>query len=294
MGANLTPPAPAGSLTIGALLAQGIQRLREAPASDQTTLHLDAELLLACALSMNRAQLRTHPETVPSEERARAFAGLIERRAAGEPVAYILGYRDFWTLRLGVNPSVLVPRPETELLVERALAVGAQGPARVVDLGTGSGAIALALAAERPQWLITATDISAAALATARANATMLNLERLEFVSGSWFEPLAGRQFDLIVSNPPYVAQNDPALLSATLQREPSIALTAAPDGLACLRHIAHFASQYLERRGWLLLEHGPDQADAVARELVVRGFRHVRSIRDLAGKLRVTEAQWG
>ena len=283
----------AGNLTIDALLARGVLRLRDALAPETATLNLDAELLLAHALSMSRAQLKTHPESIPSEERASVFANLIERRAAGEPVAYILGYRDFWTLRLGVNPSVLVPRPETELLVERALAVGAPGAARVADLGTGSGAIALALASERPEWSITATDISEAALATALANATRLNLERVEFLSGSWFEPLTDRRFDLIVSNPPYVAENDAALLDPALQREPATALTAGPDGLASLRWIAHSAPQYLERRGWLLLEHGSDQAAAVARELVVRGFRHVRCVPDVAGLPRVTEAQW-
>ena len=278
----------AGNLTIGALLAQGIDRLRDLPNHS-----LDVEVLLAHALSMTRTQLKTHPENVPSQERARRFTELVERRAAGEPVAYILGYKDFWTFRLTVDPSVLIPRPETELLVERAIALGAPGSTRVVDLGTGSGAIALALAGERPEWAVTATDLSEAALAIARTNASMLGLERVEFLKGRWLEPLAGRHFDLIVSNPPYIADGDPALQDPALRREPQTALASGPDGLSALREIIHSVPQYLERRGWLLLEHGSDQAPAVARELVVRGFGHVRSHRDLAGHERLTEAQW-
>jgi release factor glutamine methyltransferase len=284
----------AGNLTIGALLTLGIDRLRGArtPAANATHA-LDAELLLAHALSKTRTHLKTHPEDVLTPEHARRYADLIERRAAGEPIAYILGYRDFWTLTLSVNPSVLVPRPETELLVERALTLGPTGPACVADLGTGSGAIALALASERSEWTITATDVSEDALRTARANAATLGLGRVAFLTGRWFEPLTGRRFDLIASNPPYVAEGDAALQDATLQHEPQIALASGPDGLSSLREIVHSAPDYLERRGWLILEHGSDQAAAVARELVGRGFGHVRSHRDLAGHERITEGQW-
>lgn len=279
----------AGNLTIGALLTQGVDRLRAAQAGHA----LDAELLLAHALSTTRTLLKTHPERVPNAADARRYAGFIERRAAGEPVAYILGYRDFWTLRLAVNPSVLVPRPETELLVERALALGSNGQARIADLGTGSGAIALALASERPGWTVVATDASEAALAIARANAAMLGLDRVEFRQGRWFAPLDGRRFDLVASNPPYVAEGDPALQDAALKHEPQIALASGPDGMASIREIVRSAPEYLERRGWLLLEHGSDQAAAVEHELVVRGFGHVRSHRDLAGHERMTEGQW-
>jgi release factor glutamine methyltransferase len=307
----------AGNLTIGALLTLGTDRLRGprtpvasagpraaaadaltnrdtvAPHAANATHTLDAELLLAHALSKTRTHLKTHPEAIPTPEQARRYADLIGRRAAGEPIAYILGYRDFWTLTLSVNPSVLVPRPETELLVERALTLGPTGPARVADLGTGSGAIALALASERSEWTITATDVSEDALQTARANAATLGLGRVAFLTGRWFEPLTGRRFDLIASNPPYVSEGDAALQDATLQHEPQIALASGPDGLSSLREIVHSAPDYLERRGWLILEHGSDQAAAVARELVGRGFGHVRSHRDLAGHERITEGQW-
>ena len=274
----------AGNLTIGALLEQGIHRLRHT---------LDAEILLAHALSKTRTQLKTHPETVAGPERAQRYMELLERRIAGEPIAYILGYRDFWTLTLAVSPAVLVPRPETELLVERALALGPSGTARVADLGTGSGAIALALASERPAWAVVATDLSEDALGTARANASMLGLDRVELLKGHWFRPLAGRRFDLVASNPPYVAEGDAALQDAALKHEPQIALVAGSDGMASLREIVHSAPDYLERRGWLVLEHGSDQAERVARELVARGFSNVRSHRDLASHERITEAQW-
>jgi release factor glutamine methyltransferase len=258
------------------------------------TAELDAEVLLAHALGTHRARLKSHPEDIPDEKARRRYEELIGRRAAGEPVAYIVGYKDFWTLRLAVNPAVLVPRPETELLVERALALRPGPTGRVIDLGTGSGAIALALASERPQWQVTATDISTDALTVARANAASHGLSRVELLSGSWLEPVAGRRFDLIVSNPPYIGAAEPALAAADLTFEPRAALSPGADALTSLRAIVHAAPPHLEHGGWLLLEHGATQAPAVARELVVRGFRHVRSHRDLAGHERMTEAQWG
>ena len=201
------------ALDTGALFAAGAQRLRAAFAqAPDSTPDLDAELLLSHVLGVSRAQLRSHPERIPDAAAAGRFGQLIERRAAGEPVAYLLGRKEFWTLQLAVSPAVLVPRPETELLVERALVLHPEPFACVADLGTGSGAIALALARERPLWQITATDVSAQALAVARANATALGLDRVEFVSGSWLDALQGRTFDLVISNPPYVAEDDPAL----------------------------------------------------------------------------------
>jgi release factor glutamine methyltransferase len=255
---------------------------------------LDATVLLTFALGGHRARLKSHADEERSDAECRRYAELIARRASGEPVAYIVGHKEFWSLRFSVSSAVLVPRPETELLVERALAIMPVAGVRALDLGTGAGSIALALAHERREWQVTASDFSSAALTVAAANAQALNIQKVEFVYGSWFEPLTGRRFDLIASNPPYVAADDAALLAATLRHEPRIALTPGTDALADLRRIIRASPEYLVRGGWLLLEHGATQANEVARELVVRGFRHVRSRRDLAGHERMTEAQWG
>jgi release factor glutamine methyltransferase len=281
---------------LGTLLERGAQRLRISAAAQGpgATPDLDAELLLVHILGTSRARLRSHPEEAASAAQSKRYTELLERRATGEPLAYVIGRRDFWSLRLTVTPAVLVPRPETELLVERALALRHEEFGRVVDLGTGSGAIALTLASERPGWQVAATDVSEEALAIARTNAESLDLKRVQFLHGSWFEPLVGRTFDLIVSNPPYVAEDDPAMQDPALRHEPRGALTPGGDGMGSLRAIIAAAPDYLERDGWLLLEHGSDQAPEVTRELVARGLRHVRSHRDLAGHERMTEAQRG
>ena len=289
-----------GTPTVAALLSAGARQLEKtlAARNPDATPALDAELLLAHALGAGRTRLRSHPEEVPPADAAARFLSLIERRAAGESVAYILGRKGFWTLELSVSPAVLVPRPETELLVERALALQPRGEAirgetRVADLGTGSGAIALALASARPEWRIVATDISAEALAVARGNAAALGLARVELIQGDWLACLPGRRFHLLVSNPPYVAAGDPALSQPELAREPRLALVAAEEGLAALRGIIRAAPDHLEPGGWLLLEHGATQAAAVAGALVGHGFAQVRSHRDLAGRERMTEGQW-
>jgi release factor glutamine methyltransferase len=280
--------------TAAQLLAAGTQRLRAtAAAGPDATPQLDAELLLARALSASRARLRSHPEEVPPPDATQRYLELIERRAAGEPIAYILGRKDFWTLELEVTPAVLIPRPETELLIERALALQPHAHARVADLGTGSGAIALALASARPGWQVTATDLSAEALAVARINAMTLGLERVRLIEGDWLECLSGARFDLLLSNPPYIAADDPALEQPQLRHEPRLALVAAEEGLAALRRIILAAPAHLLPGGWLLLEHGATQAAVVAGELVARGFGQVRSHRDLAGRERMTEGQW-
>lgn len=284
-----------GDSTVAALLSEAVRRLEKTLAARDpgASPGLDAELLLAHTLGVGRTRLRSHPEEVPSADAAARFAALIERRIAGEPVAYILGRKDFWTIELSVSPAVLIPRPETELLVERALTLHPGGEANAADLGTGSGAIALALASARPRWRIVATDISAAALAVARDNATALGLERVEMVQGDWLACLRGRRFHLLVSNPPYVAAGDPALSQPELLREPRLALVAAEEGLGALLTITRAAPDHLEAGGWLLLEHGATQAAAVAGALVARGFAQVRSHRDLAGRERMTEGQW-
>ncbi len=271
--------------TVGGCLVEGLRRLSSV---------LDAEVLLAHVLGCDRTRLRTHPESPVDPDQVQAYGQALERRAGGEPVAYIVGYREFWSLRIAVSPAVLVPRPETELLVERALALRGVEECHVADLGTGSGAIALALAHERPAWRIVATDASSAALAVARANAHALGLAGIELVEGDWFAPLAGRTFDLILSNPPYVAPDDPVLGDAPLRFEPRAALTPpGADALSSLRSIVEGAPGHLGPGGWLLLEHGATQAADVASLLVARGFAHVRSHTDLAGRERMTEGHW-
>lgn len=253
---------------------------------------LDAQLLLARALGRPRSHLFAFGEQPCPEPALARFADWISRRVRGEPLAYITGEREFWSQPLRVTPAVLVPRPETELLVERGLALGPPGSAEVLDLGTGSGAVALALASERPDWQVTATDASAAALAVAQDNARSLGLANCRFVAGHWFEPLAGRRFGLIVSNPPYIAPGDAALLAPALQHEPPAALASPPDGLGALREIVAGAPAHLEPGGALALEHGHDQAEAVAALLRAAGFRQIALHRDLAGLPRVSEGR--
>jgi release factor glutamine methyltransferase len=281
------------SANVGTVLASGARRLSAgAGGASGANASLEAGLLLAHTLRTTRARLLSHAERAVGPAAERRYRALIERRALGEPLAYLTGTREFWSLPLRVTPAVLVPRPETELLVERALALHAAAHARVAELGTGSGAIALALASERPDWRVTATDISAGALAVARGNAARLALTGIDFRRGSWFEPLAGERFDLILSNPPYIGSDDPALADPALAHEPRLALTPGEDALECLRAIAHEAPRHLAPGGWLLLEHGAAQAAALRDELVLAGLRSVRSHRDLAGHERMTEGR--
>lgn len=254
---------------------------------------LDAEVLLAHVLCLPRGALIAHGEQTVAPEASRRYRALLARRMDGEPLAYLVGEREFWSLPLAVTPMVLIPRPETELLVERALALlpDVAGGTRVADLGTGSGAIALALARARPRWQLLASDVSASALQVARANARSLGLDQIEFIAGDWFAPLAKRRFHAIVSNPPYVADGDPALHA--LRYEPALALSPGASGLEALQHLIAGAPPHLEPGAWLLLEHGAQQGHDVAATLVAAGYARVRCHRDLAGHERVTEAQW-
>ncbi|HUE48774.1 MAG TPA: peptide chain release factor N(5)-glutamine methyltransferase [Steroidobacteraceae bacterium] len=282
------------NLTVAELLAEGVRELRAAPAGTEVaaSAELDAQLLLAHVMAVARARLKSHPEELPDPSRTQHYRRLLARRAAGEPLAYLTGCRDFWSLTLKVTPAVLIPRPETELLVERALALRPTAEGRVADLGTGCGAVALALASERPHWHVVASDACVDALAVARVNAAALGLSRVQLRHGDWYQALLGERFDLLVSNPPYVAQDDPALKAAALSHEPPRALTPGPDALSSLRTLVHGAPRHLAPEGWLLLEHGATQGADVRRELVDAGFRHVRSHRDLAGHERMTEGQ--
>ena len=250
---------------------------------------LDAEWLLAHAMALTRAQVlaRSRDHLAPLD--AKAFEPLITRRIAGEPVAYLVGEKGFWTLTLKVSPAVLVPRPETELLVEWALALlkGATKPA-IADLGTGSGCIALALAKERPDAQVLATDLSSDALAVARTNAQQLKLRNVQFARAAFGTQLPPQQ--LIVSNPPYIAARDEHLKA--LRHEPLLALTDGADGLECLREVIASAPASLLTQGWLLVEHGYDQGAAVRELFTQAGFAKVETRRDLAGHERATGGQ--
>lgn len=255
---------------------------------------LDAEILLQYVTGLSRADFRANPQRELPPKAGWSFQQLVKRRAQGEPVAYICGQQEFWSLLLEVGPAVLIPRPETELVVERALThVDVATEADIADLGTGSGAIALAIASERPAARITAVDLSRAALDVADRNARRLNIGNVAFVHGSWLAPLAGRAFDIIVSNPPYVAQDDPDLAPDVRRYEPTAALICGTSGLEAIDAIAAQAPAHLKRGGWLVLEHGWKQAAAVRDRLVRGGFTHVRSHADLAGHERVTEGRY-
>lgn len=251
---------------------------------------MDAELLLAEVLGRDRTWLFTWPEHPLAPDQSARFETLVERRAAGEPVAYLVGRRAFWSLDLAVTPATLIPRPDTELLVEQALArLPDEGRCEAADLGTGSGAIALALAIERPDCRLHAVDASADALAVARENARRHGIANVTFLHGSWYEPLAGHRLRMVVSNPPYVCDNDPHLGEGDLRFEPRAALCSGADGLEAIRAIIAGAPGHLLPGGWLLLEHGCDQG-AVVRELLgAGGLDEIFTARDLPGHERVS-----
>lgn len=263
--------------------------LRAAQLPDSPTERLDAELLLAAAIGKSRSYLHTWPERIVSSEAAQTFADYLARRRAGEPVAYILGQQGFWKLDLEVAPHTLIPRPDTELLVETALELVPARPAQVLDLGTGTGAIALALASECPAWRVTAVDRIEQAVVLAERNRVRLRLDNVQVRASHWFDSLAGQRFDLILSNPPYIAAEDPHLVSGDVRFEPSSALVAGKDGLDDLRTIIAQAPDHLLPGGWLLLEHGFDQAAAVRALLSEQGFSDVSSRIDLGGHERIS-----
>lgn len=277
-------------ITFRALLTDAIGRLT---ASSETP-RLDAEILLAAALECSRTHLLAWPERLANLAQITRFNAWLDRRLAGEPVAYLLGQREFWSLDLVVTSDTLIPRPETERLVELALArLPTERPVAIADLGTGSGAIALALAVERPLARIVATDRSPAALSVARHNAERLSISQVEFRIGDWCAPLTGERFDLIAANPPYVAASDPRWRAGELRFEPPDALIAEEEGLAALRTIIEQAPDFLLPGGWLILEHGYDQGEAVPTLLRQRGFVEVVDHHDVAGISRCTSGQW-
>jgi release factor glutamine methyltransferase len=263
--------------------------LRAADLPDSPTARLDAELLLAAALGKSRSCLHTWPERIVPSDAALKFAEYLQRRRGGEPVAYILGQQGFWKLDLEVAPHTLIPRPDTELLVEAALELLSAAPAKVLDLGTGSGAIALALASERPAWSVTAVDRVLEAVALAERNRQRLHLNNATVLNSHWFGALEGQRFQLIISNPPYIASTDPHLVEGDVRFEPASALVAGIDGLDDLRLIVAQAPDHLDAGGWLMLEHGYDQAEAVRDLLQTHGFEEVHSRTDLGGHQRIS-----
>ena len=277
------------ALQIRALLENATRRLAALSESPR----LDAELLLARAIDMPRSYLFAHPEEPLDELAVGRFEAALGRRLAGEPMAYITGVREFWSLELLVTPATLVPRPETELLVELALReIPRRAEWQILDLGTGSGAIAIALAKERPLSRITATDVSAAALDVARQNARACEVPNIEFLEGDWTGPVGDRRFDVIVSNPPYVRSDDAAL--EALHHEPRNALDAGADGLDAIRVLARDCGPLLAPGGVLLIEHGAEQRDGVAAVLGEHGWTDVRCHSDYAGLPRITVARRG
>ncbi len=276
---------------VAQLIAEGIARLQRV--TEQAW--LEAEILLGAALGQTRAWIMAHPEErILDCDATDRYEAYVTRRSHGEPVAYVLGEKEFWSLPLQVTPDVLIPRPETELVVELALQrLPGDSQARILDLGTGSGAIALAIAHERPAASVVGTDISAAAIGVARRNGQHLRLGNVEFAVGTWFDPVAGQHFDLVVSNPPYIAEGDDRVEPSVRRFEPHGALFSGPDGLGALRVIADTAGRHLATGGWLIVEHGARQGPATRELLSAAGFSDVATHLDLAGLERCTAGQW-
>ncbi len=272
---------------IDTVLAAATHQLHASP-----TPRLDAELLLSHTLNKPRSYLFTWPETLLNTAQREQFQQLITQRQKGVPIAYLTHERAFWNLQLKVTHATLIPRPDTERLVELALSQTLPERAAVADLGTGTGAIALALAKERPKWSLTAIDKSPDALTVAKENARYNDIDNVTFLQGSWCEPLANTTVDMIVSNPPYIRDDDPHLHSGDVRHEPRSALASGADGLQDIRLIASTAQPILKPGAWLLLEHGFDQGEEVQAILSHCGYQHVCTEVDLAGQDRVTLAQ--
>ena len=280
--------------TLDTTLRQGADALGSALNLDPRESRLEAQILLCHVIQQPRAWLAAHDRDLIAPEQAAAFDALLQRRLHGEPIAYILGEREFYSLAFKVTPAVLIPRPETELLVELALErLPAGRTVRVLDLGTGSGAVAVTLALHRPQAEVVAVDRSASALEVARENAQRLGAGNLRLIQSDWFSALDGEKFDLIVSNPPYIAAADPHLTQGDVRFEPPAALASGADGLDDIRTIIKGAASHLKSGGWLLFEHGYDQAAACRELLTQAGFGQVASAADLAGIARVSYGRW-
>ena len=253
----------------------------------------DTEILLCHCLGKPRAWLYTWPEEEVARDCARDFEKLLAQRREGVPVAYLTGERDFWSLQLAVSDATLIPRPETETLVSWALELALPNAASVLDLGTGSGAIALALASERSHWRVTALDVSQEALQVARGNAVRTRLTSVHFVQSDWYQAVIGQRFNALLANPPYIDGDDPHLALGDVRFEPRSALVSSNSGLEDLGRLVAGASDHLLDGGWLLLEHGFEQANAVCAMLHDAGFSQVSTRRDMSGQQRITGGCW-
>jgi release factor glutamine methyltransferase len=255
---------------------------------------LDAEVLMGLVLRRPRSFLHAHPEQPLDEMQSAQFENLVRRRFSGEPIAYITGVREFWSMPLRINRHVLIPRPDTELLVEKALIrTPADEDTRILDLGTGCGAVALALARERPRAEVIGVDNSPEAVRVAKLNAKVLRIDNVTFLESNWFDAVRGQKFHTVVSNPPYVINRDDYLMAGDLRFEPQDALAGGDDGLECIRAIIDRAHNYIVRQGWMLLEHGADQQRAVQRLLEAQRYYDICCYQDLAGHDRVTECRF-
>jgi len=272
-------------------IEQILKRAEQKLSSCSDSPRLDAEILLASLLKKNRSYFMAFPEVVPSKAEQEQFETLLSQRLQGHPIAHIIGTREFWSLDLNVNQHTLIPRPDTEILIEYILHNFAQENLKVADMGTGSGAIALALASEKPNWQISATDRSPEALETARGNATKLGLQNISFSQGNWFEAIEANDFDLLISNPPYIPANDPHLTQGDVRFEPDTALISGKDGLDDIRYLIKHAVEYLKQDGWLILEHGYDQKQSVKDLFIAAGYRQITQKDDYAGNPRMTAA---
>lgn len=268
-----------------------IELLSEARSSLKgTEVNLEAELLMDAICGISHSQQFSHPEKELTGVQVKQFRSALQRRLSGEPIAHIIGSRGFWDMELRITADVLIPRPDTECLVEQALArIPVDADWQVADLGTGSGAIAIALARERPECEITATDISTSALLIAEENARMLGSENIKFASGMWTQPLQSGDYDMIVSNPPYIRADDLHLEQGDLPAEPIISLVSGEDGLQAIRQIIVDCQENLKPGGWLLLEHGFDQAAEVAKRMLRAGLNEITTYQDYGGNDRVT-----
>lgn len=272
-------------------ISQTLTWLRQQLPPEEAT--REAELMLCRVTGLTRTQLRTYPEKDVSDTKQKQLSAWVQRRSQGEPLAYILGDTEFYGLKLSVTPDTLIPRQDTELLVDAALElIPERAPWTVLDMGTGTGAIAIAIAHHRPIAQVTALDASKAALAVAQDNACGLRLPSIRFIHSDWFSALGQQRFDVIISNPPYIAQNDPHLQATSLPYEPMSALTSGVDGLDDIRLLVQQAPKHLNSDGWLLLEHGYDQGAAVRHLMQSAGFSAIATHRDYGNNDRITLGQ--